>query len=249
MIQNRALCAALAGFALAGAAPLAAADEIYATEDPFGSPFGTIGFDVGGPSQQRVGVRFVPDADYRLDRISVWFMSNDFSGPSGAPVRLTVETDDPSGGESIPSGEVIDELGFEVSAVGWDPVLEVVDSVERPVLKAGERYWVVASSEAPSENPVWNWAHPGTGFVAIWDRGAWQPGSEGAVAAIIVEGTLEGGGCRADLDGDGELTFFDFLEFQSLFAAGDLRADFNGDGALDFFDFLAFQNEFAAGCP
>jgi hypothetical protein len=28
--------------------------------------------------------------------------------------------------------------------------------------------------------------------------------------------------CRADLDGDGELTFFDFLAFQNLFAAGDL---------------------------
>ncbi len=55
--------------------------------------------------------------------------------------------------------------------------------------------------------------------------------------------------CRADLDGDGELTFFDFLAFQNLFASGDLRADFDGDGELTFFDFLAFQNEFAAGCP
>lgn len=237
----------VAAFGLIAAAP-AMADEIYATEDPFGSPFGMIGFDVGGASEQRVGVRFVPDADYRLDRISVWFMSNDFSGPSGAPVQLTVETDDASGGESIPSGEVLEELGFEVSAVGWDPVLEVVDSVERPVLKAGERYWVVASSDVTSENPVWNWAHPDSGFVAIWDRGAWQAGGEGAVAAIIVEGTLESG-CRADLDGDGELTFFDFVEFQNLFAAGDPRADFDGDGELTFFDFLTFQNEFAAGCP
>ncbi|MFG0284530.1 MAG: GC-type dockerin domain-anchored protein [Phycisphaerales bacterium JB039] len=56
-------------------------------------------------------------------------------------------------------------------------------------------------------------------------------------------------GCRADLTGDGSLDFFDFLEFQNLFAAGDLQADFTGDGALDFFDFLAFQNEIAAGCP
>ena len=54
--------------------------------------------------------------------------------------------------------------------------------------------------------------------------------------------------CRADLDGDGQLTIFDFLEFQNLFAAGDLRADFDGDGQLTIFDFLAFQNEFAAGC-
>ncbi|MCW5756427.1 MAG: hypothetical protein KIT54_04240 [Phycisphaeraceae bacterium] len=54
--------------------------------------------------------------------------------------------------------------------------------------------------------------------------------------------------CRADIDGDGSLTIFDFLAFQNLFAAGDLGADFDGDGSLTIFDFLAFQNEFAAGC-
>ncbi|MEQ8316431.1 MAG: GC-type dockerin domain-anchored protein [Phycisphaerales bacterium] len=55
--------------------------------------------------------------------------------------------------------------------------------------------------------------------------------------------------CRADLDGDGELTIFDFLVFQNLFASGDPAADFDGDGELTIFDFLAFQNEFVAGCP
>jgi hypothetical protein len=54
--------------------------------------------------------------------------------------------------------------------------------------------------------------------------------------------------CRADLDGDGELTLFDFLAFQNLFASGDPAADFDGDGELTLFDFLAFQNEFAVGC-
>ncbi len=54
--------------------------------------------------------------------------------------------------------------------------------------------------------------------------------------------------CRADLDGDGSLTLFDFLAFQNAFDMGDLVADFDGDGALTLFDFLAFQNEFAAGC-
>ncbi|OAB62882.1 hypothetical protein AY599_00740 [Leptolyngbya valderiana BDU 20041] len=54
--------------------------------------------------------------------------------------------------------------------------------------------------------------------------------------------------CRADLDGDGNLTIFDFLEFQNLFDQGDPLADFDGDGVLNIFDFLAFQNEFAMGC-
>ncbi len=61
--------------------------------------------------------------------------------------------------------------------------------------------------------------------------------------------SIECNTCRADLTGEGDLDFFDFLAFQNLFAAGDLRADFTGEGVLDFFDFLAFQNEFAAGCP
>jgi hypothetical protein len=55
--------------------------------------------------------------------------------------------------------------------------------------------------------------------------------------------------CPADLDGDGELTIFDFLAFQNLFDAGDPIADFDGDGSLTIFDFLAFQNAFDAGCP
>ncbi|MEO1278852.1 MAG: VCBS repeat-containing protein [Planctomycetota bacterium] len=54
--------------------------------------------------------------------------------------------------------------------------------------------------------------------------------------------------CPADLDGDGELTVFDFLEFQNLFDAGDDRADFDEDGRLTLFDFLAFQTAFDAGC-
>ena len=54
--------------------------------------------------------------------------------------------------------------------------------------------------------------------------------------------------CRADLDGDGSLTIFDFLEFQNLFDAGDPIADFDGDGRLTLFDFLAYQNAFDAGC-
>ena len=55
--------------------------------------------------------------------------------------------------------------------------------------------------------------------------------------------------CSADCDGDGELTFFDFLCFQNQFAFGDMRADCDGSGALDLFDFLCFQDAFAAGCP
>ena len=71
-----------------------------------------------------------------------------------------------------------------------------------------------------------------------------------AAAGLVIAGAAHAqAGCRADLDGDGELTLFDFLEFQNLFASSDPRADFDGDGDLTLFDFLEFQNEFALGCP
>ncbi len=54
--------------------------------------------------------------------------------------------------------------------------------------------------------------------------------------------------CPADIDGDGVLTIFDFLAFQTLFSDGDLAADFDGDGILTIFDFLEFQTQFDAGC-
>ncbi|MGD1914626.1 MAG: FG-GAP-like repeat-containing protein [Phycisphaerales bacterium] len=62
--------------------------------------------------------------------------------------------------------------------------------------------------------------------------------------ALIISGAV----CAADLDGDSDLTLFDFLEFQNLFDAEDPIADFDGDGTLTLFDFLAFQNAFDAGC-
>ncbi|MGD1916600.1 MAG: GC-type dockerin domain-anchored protein, partial [Phycisphaerales bacterium] len=55
--------------------------------------------------------------------------------------------------------------------------------------------------------------------------------------------------CTADFDNDGELTIFDFLEFQTRFADMDLAADLDGDGVLTIFDFLAFQTAFDDGCP
>ncbi len=73
-------------------------------------------------------------------------------------------------------------------------------------------------------------------------------GREGPKLFITVDG-VGGPTCRVDLDGDGELTIFDFLQFSNLFDSGDLSVDFDGDGELTIFDFLTFSNEFDAGCP
>ncbi|MEQ8844606.1 MAG: GC-type dockerin domain-anchored protein [Phycisphaerales bacterium] len=71
--------------------------------------------------------------------------------------------------------------------------------------------------------------------------------TEAAIDALSIVG-LECGDCPADFDGDGDLTLFDFLAFQSAFDLGEARADFDGDGSLTLFDFLAFQSAFDQGC-
>ena len=54
--------------------------------------------------------------------------------------------------------------------------------------------------------------------------------------------------CAADFNCDGEVDFFDYLDFVSLFSTADPRADFNHDGIIDFFDYLDFVDLFSAGC-
>ncbi|MEQ8845419.1 MAG: GC-type dockerin domain-anchored protein [Phycisphaerales bacterium] len=77
-----------------------------------------------------------------------------------------------------------------------------------------------------------------------WDNWAPSLGSSGTIATELAW-LLS---CPADLDGDSDLTVFDFFEFQNLFDAGDPRADVFYDGRLDVFDFLAFFNQFQDGC-
>lgn len=66
-------------------------------------------------------------------------------------------------------------------------------------------------------------------------------------ATIVAVGTIPG--CRADLDGNGELDFFDVSAFLDAFGSGDPVADFDDNGAYDFFDVSAFLDEFGSGCP
>ena len=55
--------------------------------------------------------------------------------------------------------------------------------------------------------------------------------------------------CPADLNGDGELDFFDISAFLSAYNAQDPAADFTADGVFDFFDISAFLSAYNAGCP
>jgi hypothetical protein len=78
---------------------------------------------------------------------------------------------------------------------------------------------------------------------AEWDN---YPGAARPILADQMKWMLA---CPPDLDGSGVLDFFDFLEFQNLFAPGDPAADFAYDRKFDFFDFLEFRSAFVAGCP
>lgn len=55
-------------------------------------------------------------------------------------------------------------------------------------------------------------------------------------------------GCRADLNGDLRLNFFDVQGYLNFYASGDDRADFNDDNHLDFFDVQRFLSLYSAGC-
>ena len=54
--------------------------------------------------------------------------------------------------------------------------------------------------------------------------------------------------CRADTDGDGELTFDDVQGFVAWYNASDPRADFNADGEWTFDDIQLFVGAYNGGC-
>jgi V8-like Glu-specific endopeptidase len=72
---------------------------------------------------------------------------------------------------------------------------------------------------------------------------------EGGVDAFRIASEVCDNACEADLNGDGNLDFFDVSDFLNAFGAQNPVADFNGDGSYDFFDVSAFLNAFNAGCP
>lgn len=160
-------------------------------------------------------------------------------------MTLTLRTDDSTGGDSIPSDEILETWTFNVSAVGWDPQLEAMDSKLHPLLRGEVNYWVVAESSAPGGlDGVWNWAAFDTGITSICNGSPceWSTGS-GAVAATIVEGTPAP---AADFTSDGVVNTLDLGILLSGWSipptapacggAADCPQDLNGDGFINSLD-------------
>jgi hypothetical protein len=153
-------------------------------------------------------------------RYARWFWNDDQRGGIADDDRLTIEISDDGGS----SWTLLESVDHAAGGEDWSEQVITVSDVVGLTNRVQLRYSV-------SDNPN-------------------DSATEAAVDAVSILGFRcdATGSCRADFDGDGELTIFDFLAFQNAFDAGDLAADFDGDGSLNIFDFLAFQNEFAAGC-
>lgn len=84
--------------------------------------------------------------------------------------------------------------------------------------------------------------------------GQFAPGPSGSKAGYKINGGFWPGfwtmqSCLADLNGDGELDFFDVSAFLVGFADMEPLADFNNDGLFNFFDVSVFLVAFKDGCP
>src|SRR5262249_44295302 len=85
----------------------------------------------------------------------------------------------------------------------------------------------------------------GTNQVEVGSFFAFDVGQTGGIhVAAYDRGPL----CPADFNRDGQVDFFDYLDFVAAFADSAVSADFNRDGQVDFFDYLDFSQAFAAGC-
>ena len=90
---------------------------------------------------------------------------------------------------------------------------------------------------------------PDTRDVLIENDVAYVANSLGRGAIRAIDLSHDCGGCNVDMNGDGELNFFDVSAFLVAYLGEETVADLNGDGAYNFFDVAAFIAQFNAGCP
>jgi hypothetical protein len=94
----------------------------------------------------------------------------------------------------------------------------------------------------------------GDGFELAATIGQHDAVSQLTDGAYVLEGGywVSGGGsgrifCKADINQDDFLDFFDFDAFIARYERG-FMADYNEDGFIDFFDYDAFVQDFERGC-
>lgn len=157
---------------------------IYATTLP-GGVIGYYGPDVC--NTQSVAVRFIPTSSHYLKKIGLWFMNNGV--PDLPTIKVSLTNDKSIKENSMPGDKILEEWKFSVSAIGWRPLMEELNSAKSPFLEKDTSYWIVAEAEFPChESGVWVMAGGNTGFSSVTNNGVWQPGIEAAVPATMVWG-------------------------------------------------------------
>ncbi len=149
--------------------------------------------------------------------------------------------------EQIP-GPLLREVGDQVDASLFGPL---PTRFTRPALQfdgtsfIGDRSdFIIAVSMVIEDATHYGFVEfevDGFNFVPVRWGYETQPG-----VSLIIPSAVCG---DADINGDGELDFFDVSDFLDAFAAQDVSADLNGDNAFDFFDVSDFLDAFGAGCP
>ncbi|MDX2146726.1 MAG: NF038122 family metalloprotease [Planctomycetota bacterium] len=81
---------------------------------------------------------------------------------------------------------------------------------------------------------------PGRQFV-------WYVNSESARGLNRTQSTFQTR-CRADINADGQVDVFDYLDFAAAYSIEDPAADVNADGQVDVFDYLDFAAAYSTGC-
>ena len=107
--------------------------------------------------------------------------------------------------------------------------------------------WSQISGGGAAVRPVGDYTITGT-------IGQFAPGPTGesmgyAVSGGFWPGAEDAAPCPADMNGDGELNFFDVSQFLTGYLAHDSMSDFNGDGLFNFFDVSEFLVAYQTGCP
>jgi len=94
-----------------------------------------------------------------------------------------------------------------------------------------------------------NWPQDrGYNAIAFFDGEAAQATVGGQATLDNLMYLTDGEICFADLNGNGQLEFFDVSAFLTAFIDEQATADFNHDGSFNFFDVSAFLVQFNSGC-
>ena len=193
--------------------------------------------DVPGEGRFVVGhkVTTLPSGRYRYDYAIFNLNSHRSMGGLGIPVYDGVSVTNIGFSDvNYHSGEVYDNTNWTSArsggSVSWSSPQTFAQNANSNALRWGTmyNYWFEADSAPVMRSATMNLFRPGT------------PSSLSINVRVPA--------CRSDFNVDGQLDFFDYLDFVEVYSANGAGADFNRSGGIDFFDYLDFVDAFSTGC-